>query len=409
MSKPRAEKIPYGRIIAAACFSIQAIGIGIYVAFGVFFNPLMSEFGWSRAVISGASSVAFFVMGLFGIVVGRFNDRFGPRIQMTVTAIFLGLGYGLMSRITSVWQLYLFYGLFFGIGLSSIDVIALTTITRWFSRNRGMMTGIVKVGTGAGQFLMPLVAGTLISRFGWRNAYVIIGSIAMVLLILIAQLLKRDPIQRGRPMAENNPSLVATPDLEGKSIPFKTALRTRQLWILCILNLTLVFCMMIIIVHIVPHARDIGIPAPLATAVLSTIGGISMLGRVVIGLSIDRIGCRKAALGCLLVLIVGLLWIQLADEPWMLFLFAGIYGLAHGAFFTAISPIVAELFGVDSHGALLGIVVFFGTVGGSCGPTLAGYIFDRTGSYMPTFWIITVMSVIGLGLMFSLKPIQSRG
>ena len=134
----------YGYIIAAACFSIQAIGVGIYIAYGVFFNPLIAEFGWSRAIISGASSVAFLIMGIFGIFVGRLNDRFGPKKLMTITAIFLGIGYLLMSRVTAPWQLYLFYGIIFGIGLSSIDVIAMTTIARWFTRKRGMMTGIVK-------------------------------------------------------------------------------------------------------------------------------------------------------------------------------------------------------------------------------------------------------------------------
>ena len=69
----------YSYVIAAACFSIQAIGIGTSFAFGVFFNPLIDEFGWSRAIISGASSSAFFLMGLLGIFVGRLNDRIGPR------------------------------------------------------------------------------------------------------------------------------------------------------------------------------------------------------------------------------------------------------------------------------------------------------------------------------------------
>jgi MFS-type transporter involved in bile tolerance (Atg22 family) len=67
---------------------------------------------------------------------------------------------------------------------------------------------------------------------------------------------------------------------------------------------------------------------------------------------------------------------------------------------------VAELFGIGSHGAIFGIVVFFGTTGGALGPILAGYIFDITGSYHPTFWLICLISVIGLGLLLSLKPVR---
>ena len=163
MVKIQESHYSYGHIIAAACFGIQAIGVGTYISYGVFFNPLISEFGWSRAAISGASSVAFFLMGLFGIVVGRLNDRMGPRNVMAATGFLFGFGHLLMSRLFAVWQLYLFYGVIIGIGLSSVDVIALSTTARWFVRKRGIMTGIVKIGTGAGQFIIPLVASMLIT------------------------------------------------------------------------------------------------------------------------------------------------------------------------------------------------------------------------------------------------------
>jgi MFS family permease len=128
MNKAKTDNFFYSYVIVAACFGIQAIGVGAYFSYGVFINQLSSEFGWSRATISGASSAAFFLMGLLGIFVGRLNDRIGPRKVMTVTSSFFGLGLLLMSRLDAVWQLYLFYGVIIGIGLSSVDVIALTAI-----------------------------------------------------------------------------------------------------------------------------------------------------------------------------------------------------------------------------------------------------------------------------------------
>ena len=159
MNEEKTSKFFYGYIILSACFLIQGIGVGTFVAFGVFFKPLLAEFGWSRATISGASSLAFLLMGFLGILVGNLNDKFGPRIIMAVTGVFYGSGHFLLSQLNSVWQLYLFFGLVVGIGLSSIDVIALTTTARWFVRRRGMMTGLVKVGTGAGQMIMCLSTG----------------------------------------------------------------------------------------------------------------------------------------------------------------------------------------------------------------------------------------------------------
>jgi sugar phosphate permease len=110
MAKAPKSEYRYGYVIAASCFCIQAFGIGTYFSYGVLFNPLIDEFGWSRAAISGAASMAFLLMGFLGIGVGRLNDRFGPRILMTVSGVFFGLGYFLMSRLESIWQLYLFFG-----------------------------------------------------------------------------------------------------------------------------------------------------------------------------------------------------------------------------------------------------------------------------------------------------------
>ena len=404
----KTDKFFYRYIIVAACFSIQAIGIGTHVSYGVFFNSFISEFGWSRATISGASSAAFLLMGLLSIFVGRLNDRIGPRKIMTVTAFFFGGGLLLMSSLDAVWQLYLFYGVAFGIGLSSIDVIPLSTTARWFIKRRGIMTGIVKVGTGAGQFTIPLAAGMLITGYGWRTSYFIIGGSELLLLVSIAQLLRRDPSQMGLLPDDGKETAGGNPDLVGGDLSLREALHTRQFWTICGVNLAVVFCLMSVIMHIVPYAHDTGVSAIRAAGVLSTIGGVSMGGRFITGIAVDRIGSKRVMMICFILLIVGLLWLQIANKLWMLYVFAVIYGVAHGGFFTAISPIVAEFFGISAHGILFGFVAFGGTVGGAIGPVLSGYIFDVTAGYSLAFWLCALVSSLGLVLMSCLKPIKER-
>ncbi len=393
----------YGYNIIASGFGIQALGIGTFVAFGVFFKPLLADFGWSRATLSGAQSMALIIAGVLGILVGRLNDRVGPRIVMTVAGFFFGLGLILMSGLNSVWQLYLFYGVIVGIGLSSIDIIPLSTTARWFVRRRGMMTGIAKVGTGTGQLAIPLVASMLIAAYGWQTSYLIIGVATMVLLISLGQLLRRDPARMG--LLPDGDREIQTESSKPAETGFSLheALRTRQFWTICIVYLATMFCLLTIMVHIVPHATDMEISSTVAAGVLAAIGGISMAGRFVTGIAIDRIGNRLSMIICFILLILVLLWLQLARELWMFYLFAVVYGIAHGGLFTIISPIVAEYFGVRSHGALFGIVFFSSMVGGAMGPVIAGHIFDTTGSYSLAFWTSTAVAAFALLLVLSLR------
>ncbi len=192
-------------------------------------------------------------------------------------------------------------------------------------------------------------------------------------------------------------------------MPLRAAMRSVQFWTICMAEFSIFFCLLTTIVHIVPHSRDLGLQPGTAAAVLSTIGGISMLGRIVMGAANDRIGGKRSLIICFIVLISSLVWLQLAGTAWMLFFFAVIYGFAHGGCFTVISPMVAELFGTGSHGLLFGMVLFGGTLGGSIGPFLTGYIYDVTGSYGAAFIVLTVLAIIGLALVASLRPVKGAG
>ncbi len=404
MTENKSPRFFYGYVVALAAFWIQMIGWGAYCAYGVFFNPLLIEFGWTRATISGAASLSFLIMGFFAITAGKLGDRFGPRIVITGCSAFLGLGYLLMHQVNTIWQLYLFYGVIVAIGQSSLDVLPLSMIARWFVRRRGVMSGIVKVGTGVGIMIMPPIANWLISSYGWRTSYLIIGSATFAFIVLAAQFLRRDPAQKGLlpyGLEEANADHL---NAAYGGFSLQEAIHAKQLWMLCAIYLLIVSCTQTILVHIVPHGIELGISAASAASVLAAIGGISIIGRLVVGNASDRIGNKLAMIVCFLMLAVALFWLQLAKELWMLYLFAVIYGVAHGGFFALISPVVAELFGLGSHGVIFGIVIFGSAIGGAIGPVLAGHMFDITGSYYQAFLICAAVAVIGFILTLLLRP-----
>ena len=391
----------YGYIIVAASVGIQLVVWGIYNSYGVFFNQLLYEFSWTRATISGAHSLSQILIGLGGIMLGSLNDRFGPRILMTASGVLLGLAYLLMASIDSVWQLYIFYGLMVGFGASGTDVVLLSTTARWFVKKRGMMSGIVKIGTGIGIMTMPIAASGLILLYGWRNSYLVIGATLIIFMVLAAQLLRRDPSQMHQlPDGEestgyDNQALVEV------GLSLRQVVRTRHFWLLCITYLAIFFCGMTIIVHITPYAIDLSISAALAATMISAFGGASIIGRFIMGITSDKVGSRQALIICFVVAITGLSWLQFAGGLWPLYLFSIVYGFSHGGFFTLMSPIVAEYFGTRSHGVILGIVYFSGTIGGSLGPLIAGHIFDIMDSYRAVSPLLLALAIIGFILIVS--------
>ena len=391
----------YGYYIVISSIILLAVIHGVYSSYGAFFSSLQSEFGWTRVVTSGVHSLGFAMSGLGAMVFGRLNDRFGPRRILTIGGVLFGLGYFLMSHVSGTWQLYLTYCLVISIWPSATDVILLSTTCRWFVYRRGLVSGLVKTGTGIGIMLVPLLASHLISCYGWRTAYTLLALMAMVFILPLTQVLRRDPAQKGLKPYGDDAAIQTGLGEEGFS--FSEAVRLKQFWMLCAALFMVWYCANSLMVHVIPYAMDSGVPSIQAAALLSIIGGTSIVGRVVMGGTGDRTGARKAFAITFCILLAALLWLYFSTELWQLRAFVVVYGFAHGGFFGLLAPLVAELFGTRSHGALFGTVTFWGMMGGAVGPVIAGYIFDVTQSYQPVFLILIIVSSIGLALSLLLR------
>ena len=379
-------------VVFGACLTQFTI-VGLMFSFGLFFDVFEEEFGWSRTVLSGSTSLAFLVMGLLAYFVGRLSDRYGPTVVLCTTGMLYGVGYALISIVGEPWQLVMLFGICIGLGLSTHDVVTLSTIARWFAGRRGMMTGVVKVGTAAGQMVLPLLAALLMAVVGWRYAALALGYAGAAFLIIAAFSMKAPPKSRAsaRPADSHGPAPV-------------NVRRSRAFWTLCATQFLFFPSLVTVPLHIAVHGMDLGMNRAMSATLLTVIGASSIVGRLTVGTFVDRIGGKNAYVLCLVPLLAGLLALLVVETHWPLFAAVALYGFAHGGLFTVVSPTVAEFFGTRAHGAIFGGIVFFGTLGAAVGPIMAGRIFDVTGSYAYAFTVLAVMGAIGLALVISLPP-----
>jgi len=401
--KDRKPRFFYGYIIVLLATLIMMVTWGTFYSFGVFFKPVLLEFGWTRAATSGAYSLAFMLSGFFAIFVGRFSDRFGPRIVVTTCGLLLASGYLLTSQISTIWQLYLFYGIV-GIGSSGAYVPSISALSRWFVKRRGLMTGIAMAGIGLGTMVMSPLANWLISNYGWRTSYIVVGIVVLVSVTLAAQFLQRDPAKMG--MAPYGEDVVEQQSLssENRGFSFQKAIRTKQFWMLCAMFTFAEYCVHNVNVHIVPHTTDLAISAANAANILAIIGAMSVSARVIMGAVGDRASNKLAAIVCFVIMLVSLVWLLFARELWAFRLFAFAFGFAYGSYQPLISLVIADSFGLSSLGVILGAITFVIMTGAAVGPVLAGWIFDITNSYQLAFLVCIAFSIVAIILALLLRP-----
>ena len=399
-SNSNSRRFYYGYIIAVVAFICTFINAGMIFSFGVFFKPLLNEFGWTRAMTSGAFTVSWIVTAVASVVMGGLNDKIGPRIVITLSGLLLGLGYLLMSQVDNVWQLYLFYGLLCGIGASGIAVALKSTIVKWFATRMNVISGIMAAGGGLGTLVLPIAASRLIDTYNWRTSYAIIGGFVLVIVVLLAQFLKREPVQIGQiSNAEDRQNIYTSEE----GFDLREAVHTRQFWFAFTIHCLTGFLLATMMVHIVPHANDLGISALNAANILAIMGGIGMVGSIATGIAGDKFGIKWTFIIIFIMMASSYFWVSNINELWMFYLFAAVFGLTRKAGVLG-APLIAKLFGFKAHGMIYGVMNLAFSIGSAIGPLLAGYIFDINDIYMLAFMISGTLGIVAVIVSSLLRP-----
>lgn len=390
-------------LVIIAAFAIMAISGGARLSFGVFFKPVMNELGWTRAMTSGAFSLSLITHGLVSLELGRLTDKFGPRVVLTICGVCMGAGYLLMSQLSTLWQLYLFYGVIVGIG-AAVHVPILSTVARRFSARRGLLTGIVMAGVGLGQLILPSASDWLISTFDWRLSCTILGVIALLIMVVSAQFMGYPPVEEKTPPALLHKKITQSRSRQISGLAFRDIIHLKEFHIFLIMYFFMAFCSQSITVHIAPYVTDLGISSTIAAGVLSFMGGAVVLGRLFLGNAADKIGEDKIFLAAFLVLLIDLTALLFIGNTWAFYLFAIIFGFTSSAAIVA-STLIARIYGLKAHAMLFSIANLSFTLGGAVGPYIFGYFYDIAGSYQPAFQ--TDIAVAFLGLVFSIILVRN--
>jgi MFS family permease len=185
------------------------------------------------------------------------------------------------------------------------------------------------------------------------------------------------------------------------------AIKTSSFWFLAAVYLMFSLSFHLILTHIVPHASDLGITAARSAIIISLIGGSTIPGRLITGWASDKIDSKRLAICCAFIQFAAMVWLIWSNTPWMLYIFAVVFGFTFGGLSNLMATMIGNTFGTANLGSITGTLVVGFTIGATIGPALGGIIFDSTDSYLLSFLIGAMSAAMAVLFMALTKP-ESR-
>ena len=386
--------MPLPWLMVWTCTLMVAMAFGAIGTVAVFLEPLAAEFGWPRADVAAAYSVATVATGLGGIAMGHFADRMPVRRVALLGAVVPGLAFAFLSALQSTRELYAVYALMglFGIGAVMAPLNRLSSL--WLSKNPGLAIGIVSAGGAAGQGLVPLFARHLIVTEGWRQAYLVLGAVFIVVMVPLALVLRDAPSMPQPPQGASG--------------------RKSQVQLLALLSLAALLCCVCMatpLVHAVTLGSDRGLAGTDAAGLLAALMIAGMLGRVAFGRLSDRVG----ALPTYIVSSAGQTALAFlfpyAGSALELYVLSALFGFVFSGAMTSFLVCAREYAPAGTTGLSIGVVMFSAWVGMALGAWQGGLFYDLCGTYYQSFAnasLAGVANLLILALLFlHTKPLTS--
>src|SRR5580658_10259773 len=392
-----ADRVTRGWVIVMTSVMGIAVSFGSLVifAFGVFIKPLSDQFGWSRTEISLAFTLTALMVAAFSPFIGRIVDRLGARKVLLPCVAVYGAAFCCLALVKTLAGFYAVYVLLGVVGNGTTQLCYARVISAWFDRRRGLALATMMAGVGAGAIGIPPLATWLIGAYGWREAYLLLGASIFVLGMIPAALWLRET-----PPGVDRADAAAPARLPG--IRGADALRMPVFWFL----LTGFFLFSVSVngsvAHLIPILTDRGIGSETAALVASMLGVLTLCGRLLTGVMLDRFSGSRVTGVFFAIAAVGVAVLSHAHAVVTAFTGAALIGLGMGAEADVMPYLISRYFGLHSFSEIYGYAFTAYALAGALGPLLMGWSFDRFHSYSTALLCLAAALLTAAAVLASL-------
>ena len=389
-----------GIVQVLICALVVVTGSSSVISFGVIVPSYVRAFGSDVGVISLAVSILLLVVGLASPIIGRLLDRYSVRSVLAVGGISLATGFVGASFSSDVTQLLACYGIL-GLGTSMLaPLVVVKHMTVWFPDRIGLATALVTAPFGA--VLFPPLTQWLITEFEWRQSLQLFA--LSILVIMFTLLLLRSSPQSSLAQASLADSAVSsnTADANAEKLSslqvYKPLLCSFMFWFSILAFCTFAAAQMSLLTHFPVMAESKGLLASDGVQLLVVMGAASLIGAPLSGLISDYFGPRSGYI-LLATCQIAALGLLLGEASHLeLTITAVILGLFMSAAYVFCTGYLTKVIGVDNFGTGFGLATLITAVVVAVPPTIAGNVFDATGSYDSYFAVLAGLTLLaGVG------------
>ncbi|NLL51242.1 MAG: MFS transporter [Peptococcaceae bacterium] len=394
MARVRTSKLPfdYAWVVLIVLFIGLMFSFGIRASFGAYITPWEQNFAVDRTIVTSISLMSFIVYAFAQPIAGKYNDQWGRGIVPSISLLLIGGCLLLSSFATHIWQLYLLFGVGFSLGIAGCsNVTASAILSRWFYKKKGTALGLAVAGMAVGQLIIVPATLFMMNHLSWRTTMAVFSLVILVVILpLMIFCVRSKPEEFGRQpygyidkeFAESSQAeKITTREKVEKSSIF-AVMKVRAFWYLTIPYFICGFTDIgLIQTHFIPMAQGKAFPVALIAATMSIIAICNIIGSIGTGYLSD-IMHRSRQLGIIYaVRAFTFIFLFIIQNPWLLIIFAVIYGLTDMASIAPTNSLTTQLFDRYSIGTILGFVTISHQMGGAFGSWIPGILFDLTGSY----------------------------